>query len=425
MKHISVIGLGYVGLPLALQAASKGFNVIGVDKNKDIIEKVNAGTTHIHEPFLETLATKTRITAQDTVPEQQEAYIICVPTPVDKDKEPDLRPVIAATKEVAKNAPEGALVIIESTINPGVCDDVVSPLLQASGKTLLLAHCPERINPGDKKWNVSNIPRVVGGTTPEATKQAAALYKAIINATVTELSQVKAAEATKIMENTFRDINIAFVNEMAQSFYKLGIDIKEVIKGASSKPFAFMPHYPGLGVGGHCIAVDPYYMIKRGKEAGFEHNFLLWARKINSSMPRYVANNVQNGLNFLGLPVNGTKITILGIAYKPNVADDRESPSYDLINILKARKADLTLYDPYLPEKSTVKTLKEALDGATCVVIATAHDEFINEQLYNNVKYLLDARNCLDKEKLGANVMYRGVGRGKDHPSSPQYSPIK
>jgi nucleotide sugar dehydrogenase len=421
MKNICIVGLGYVGLPLALQAASKGFKVIGVDKNSRIVSLCSQGKSHITDDFITGLLPQQSFTAQESAPKDQDAYIICVPTPVNEEKEPDLSYVIAAAKESVTAAKKGSLIVVESTINPGVCEEVVLPIIQVSGKELLLAHCPERINPGDKKWNVSNIPRVIGGIDKESTKKAAELYKKIIDAKITELSQIRAAEATKILENTFRDVNIAFVNEMAQSFYKLGIDVKEVIKGASTKPFSFMPHYPGLGVGGHCIAVDPYYMIKKGKEVGFEHNFLLRARKINNSMPRYVANTVQNGLNFLGKPVNGTRITVLGLAYKPGVADDRESPSYDLINVLKARKADLTLYDPFLPEKSTVHSLNDAIKNAECVIIATAHNIFIDEKLYERIPFVVDARNCLDKQKISKKVMYRGVGVGRAHESMPQY----
>ncbi|MGM5483439.1 MAG: nucleotide sugar dehydrogenase [Nanobdellota archaeon] len=405
---ICVIGLGYVGLPLAMQASFKGHEITGVDKKQDIIEKTNNGMSHINEEFLNKLFTQTKITAK-TKPCSSDAYIICVPTPVNGNKEPDLTLVKNATEEVEEILDDNQLVIIESTINPGVCEDVVEPILKKSNKKFLLAHCPERINPGDNKWNVSNIPRVVGGINAESTKKAVELYESIIDAKITGLSQIKAAEATKILENTFRDVNIAFINEMAQSFYRIGIDIKEVIKGASSKPFGFLPHYPGCGVGGHCIAIDPYYMIQRGKEAGFDHNFLIQARKINSEMPRYTVKVVQNKLNDLGYPINKTKIVVLGLSYKANVADDRESPSYEIIKILNNKKADIVTYDPLLLNKSSAKSLDEALKDAVCVIIATSHKEFLNEELYEGVKLVVDGRNCLDKNKFKKTV-YRGIG---------------
>ena len=409
-SKVCVIGLGYVGLPLAVLAKKKGFDVVGVDKDEQICKKCGEGISHIDESFLHEwfsqighLDAKCDVVCSDV-------YIICVPTPVDKKKYPDLTFVKAATSEVASVVEDGQLVVVESTVNPGVCEEVVLPILESSGKNVLLAHCPERINPGDSHWHVDNIPRVVGGVSAEAGEIAKALYEAVLDAPVTVLSQIKAAEATKIMENTFRDVNIAFVNEMAMSLYRMGIDVSEVIRGASTKPFSFLAHYPGVGVGGHCIAVDPYYMIERGRDKGFEHNFLIRARKINAGMPRFVSNLLQSRLNFLKYPVNGTRIAILGLSYKPGVADDRESPSYDLINILRARGADLAVFDPYLPEKSSVSSLEQALDGAVCVVIATAHKQFLDESLYAHVKLLVDGRNCLDKTKVCDDVLYVGVG---------------
>jgi nucleotide sugar dehydrogenase len=408
---VSIIGLGYVGLPLAMLSSYKGHQVIGVDKKDSVIEQVNNGISHIKEDFLLDLFNKTKIVAQKNI-ENSDIYIICVPTPVDGQKDPDLTPVKKATEEVANIISDNQLVIIESTIYPGVCEEVVKPILDKSCKKYLLAHCPERINPGDEKWNVSNIPRVVGGIDEESTKMAHQFYQSIINAEIVSVSNIKAAEATKILENTFRDVNIAFVNEMAQSFDKLGIDVKEVIKGASTKPFGFMAHYPSIGVGGHCIAVDPYYMIQKGKSVGFDHQFLIRARKINSEMPKFTVGIIQDSLNELGLPIKGTKIAVLGLSYKPNVADDRESPSYDLIKILESKEADLIIYDPYFPEKSNRGSLNEAINNAECVVIATNHKEFLQDvNLFKNCKLLIDGKNCLNKnEIISLGIKYRGIG---------------
>ncbi len=413
--NISVIGLGYVGFPLALQAASKGHNVVGVEKNLGIIYTVNKGETHLDEEFIHDLLSNTKIQAQDKV-ENSDAYIICVPTPVTKTKLPDLGLVKKATEEVAEIIQDNQLVVIESTIYPGVCEEIVKPILDKTGKKYLLAHCPERINPGDKKWNVGNIPRVVGGLDNESTEKAKRLYESIIDAEIVGVSQIKAAEATKILENTFRDVNIAFVNEMAQSFYRMGIDFAEVIKGSSTKPFGFMAHYPGVGVGGHCIAVDPYYMIEKGKASGFDHEFLTLARKINSNMPIYTVKLIQNELNELELPIKGTKIGIYGLSYKPDVADERESPSYNVIKRLRNRSADLVIYDPYMKNESDVEGLNEFFKEAECIVVCTAHSEIKNIDYdilkKNNVKLVVDGRNCLNKEEINKlGIRYVGVGR--------------
>ena len=317
--NIAVIGLGYVGLPLALQAVSKGHRVTGFDTKKTLVDMISDGRMPYHDDFIEHLSTKNSLIATTTLPSSRN-YIVCVPTPVHNNKCPDLSPVKNATKSIASVLEDDQLVVIESTIYPGVCEEIVKPILDATGKKYFLAHCPERINPGDKKWNVSNIPRVVGGIDAESTIRAKKLYESILDAKVLPLSGIREAEATKILENTFRDVNIAFVNEMAQSFYRMGIDVTEVIEAASTKPFAFMPHYPGIGVGGHCIAVDPYYMIEQGKANGFSHNMLSLARKINEKMPEYTMKLIQNRLNDdLGLPVNGTKIGVYGISYKQNL----------------------------------------------------------------------------------------------------------
>ena len=406
---LNIIGLGYVGLPLALQAASKGLKVFGTDKNKSIVDQINNKESHIEDDFINNRIKDAGIIAKTDVV-KSDAYIVCVPTPVNNEKEPDLIYVIKAIEEIADVVSDGELVVVESTIYPGVCEEIVKPILDKTGKNYLLAHCPERINPGDKIWNVSNIPRVVGGIDKKSTEQAYNLYSKIIDAEITKVSQIKAAEATKILENTFRDVNIAFINEMAQSFYRLGIDISEVIRGAKTKPFAFMAHHPGIGVGGHCIAVDPYYMIKQGKLNGFEHNFLIQARKINSNMPEFTMQIIQDELNSLGYPVKGTKVAVLGLSYKPGVADDRESPSYVLIKLLNEKQADITIYDPYLPDKSTETNIEDALKNCVYAVIATAHKEFLDPSLYVNIELLVDGRNCINKTDINKSTVYRGIG---------------
>jgi UDP-N-acetyl-D-glucosamine dehydrogenase len=410
MKKIGIIGLGYVGLPLALLCSHKGLNTTGFDIDLHKINSYKQKKYLLNEPYLYEWNSD-NVTFTNVIKDilDCDIKIMCVPTPINSEKLPDLKYVIRASEMISKNLKENDLVIIESTIHPGVCEEIINPILEKSNKKYFLAHCPERINPGDKKWNVSNIPRVVGGINKTSAELATNFYKKL-DLNVITLNKIKEAEATKILENTFRDINIAFINEMAQSFYKLGINIQEVIKGASTKPFGFMPHYPGVGVGGHCIAIDPYYMIQRGKEAGYNHLFLKLAREINSNMPEHIVNIIQDELNLLNKPIKNTTIAILGIAYKNNVADDRESPSYEVIKLLKEKKADLNIYDPYFLEKSNKKTLTNTIKDAEVIVLCTAHDEFIkNQKEFVKAKIVIDGRNKLNKE-LFKNIVYRGVG---------------
>mgnify|MGYP001561774461 FL=1 len=285
-----------------------------------------------------------------------------------------------------------------------------------AGKDFFVAHCPERINPGDKNWTVENIPRVVGGLGEKSLEMAYEFYSSIISGQIKKMGSLKEAEAVKVVENSFRDINIAFVNELAMSFSKLGIDVVNVINGAATKPFAFMAHYPGVGVGGHCIPVDPYYLIDYAKQNGFEHDFLKLARKINSNMPKFTAERVALGLNEARIVINGAKVAVLGLAYKPNIDDCRESPAFDLIKALEKYGANVVSYDPFVLNKSTAKSLDEAVKDSAAVVIATCHDQFKNLKpeyfLKNGVKVVVDGRNCLQKEKfIGAGIIYKGIGR--------------
>ena len=311
---------------------------------------------------------------------------------------------------------EDALIVIESTIFPGTTEEIALPILKKSNvNNFYLAHCPERIDPGNKNFTIGRIPRVVGGIDKESSIKAFEFYSTMIKPVI-RLKSVKAAEATKIMENTFRDVNIAFINEMAKSFDKAGIDILEVIEGASTKPFAFMPHYPGAGVGGHCIPVDPYYLIEKAKQIGFNHEFLSLARKINESMPNYIVELLENQLKKLNKRIENAKIGILGLAYKADVDDRRESPSLKIIEILKCKKTELFIFDPYIKEGSNVKDLDELLSKSDYLILVRDHMKFknidLNKLKENNIKIMIDGRNCLDKEgikKLG--VLYHGIGR--------------
>ena len=403
---VAIIGLGYVGLPLALLLKKKRIDVIGIDIDKKKNELINQQISPIKGIIL---YEKIESTDDFNKINDRDVIVVCVPTPINEENKPDFNPLINSAKEISKYFKENALIVIESTVSPGACEEIVKPIL--GKRKYLLAHCPERIDPGNRKFNVENIPRVVGGVDKESLDKAYSFYKLIIDAEITKLSSLKAAEATKIMENSFRDINIAFINEMAKSFDKLGIDILEVIKGASTKPFAFLPHYPGCGVGGHCIAVDPYYLIERAREDGFNHKFLLLAREINNSMPKYTVSKLLRGLREINKKIEDVKITVLGLAYKANIDDIRESPALKIIEELKKINANFIAYDPYLLERSDAKKLDEAL-SSDVLIIATSHNEFLN--IYDrlkNIKLIIDGRNCLDKEKIPKNIIYKGIGR--------------
>lgn len=421
---ISVLGLGYVGLPLAAAIAKlTNHNVLGYDIDSSKVNSIKQGISPIDdEQCAKDLKEITLNVSYDSSSlGETDIFIVCVPTPVLDDYMPDLTPVIGAVTEVCNHLQKGNVIIVESTINPGVCDEVLIPLVEEktgmkAGVDFDLAHCPERINPGDTKWNVYNIPRNIGSTSAEATKKTADLYREFIDAEINEMPSLKTAEATKIIENTFRDINIAFVNELAKSFDVLDIDLKTVIDAAANKPFAFMPHYPSCGVGGHCIPVDPYYLIERAKQSGFDHKFLKLAREINNSMPSYTIGLLADGLNEFSRAIKGTKVALLGLSYKANVGDLRQSPSLVMQKELIEKGADLIIYDPHFPDRSNVNSLDEALESVTAVLIATDHNEFksITPELLQakGVNVVIDGKNCLDKESFeNSGIAYKGIGR--------------
>ena len=404
---ICVIGLGYVGLPLLKLIVEKDFEGIGLDIEED---KVNYAK---REKVSATRDAKKALEGTDFI-------IICVPTPIDENHRPDLKYVEDASHIIAKHMKKNSMIILESTVAPGTTREIILPILKKSKikeNELYLAHCPERVDPGNKKWTVGNIPRVIGGINKESTEIAYAFYNTILDhSDIIKMSNVETAEAVKIVENTFRDINIAFVNELAKSFDKIGIDVKEVIDGASTKPFGFMPHYPGCGVGGHCIAIDPYYLIEKAEKLGFSHKFLKLAREINNSMPDYTVNKIMIGLNKIGKSIKDSKIAILGVAYKGGVSDTRESPAFPVIEKLKKLNAKITIFDPYNSYMSTSKTLDETLKDQDCIVIITNHLEFKKlkpeELKKKNIKVVVDGRNILDKEKImDLGIIYEGIGR--------------
>jgi len=422
-KNLVVIGLGYVGLPVAVLAKSKGWQVTGVDIDQSKVDQINHGVSPLEDPALSAAFAKHPITAttDPSVVSDADVIVVAVPTPVTDDKLPDLTPLTGAISSIAPHLKKNQLLSIESTINPGVMDEVIVPLLQTQSDVsdFFLVHCPERINPGDTTWTIENIPRVIGGYSPQASQAGKEFYDSILSAEVKVMDSVTEAEAVKIFENTFRDINIAYVNEMAKSFDKLGIDITNVIAGAATKPFGFLAHYPGNGVGGHCISVDPYYMIERARQVGFTHQFLKLARAINDSMPQYTVDLLEHGLNQLGIKAQDARIALLGLAYKKDIDDTRESPAHAIRNILKNKAYTHTVFDPYIMKSSNVKSLAAALDGSNVVILATNHTQFTDtltpEYLKQaNIQLVIDSKNALSKQQITqAGITYYGIGRSK------------
>lgn len=430
-QSVAVIGLGYVGLPLAVLAQEKGWSVTGVDIDAEKVAKINRGVCPIKDDRLAKDLVRHPIaaTTDPAAVAASAVIVIAVPTPVTEENLPDLQPLLAAIAAIRPYLAPGQVVIVESTINPGVMNEAVVPelkkradlALDADGRAdgIFLAHCPERINPGDPKWTVRNIPRVLGGYSAEGTARARQFYESVLDAPVTVMASVTEAEAVKILENTFRDVNIAFVNEMARSFAALGIDVTHVIAGASTKPFAFMPHYPGNGVGGHCISVDPYYMIERGRQAGFEHEFLTLARQINNDMPAYAVELLINGLKNRGIDPAQATVAVLGVSYKRDIDDVRNSPALDIIRLMQDRQLSFRVFDPYVPGQSTVASLDAALTGCQAVMVATDHAAFVSQLTGNylaqkGITVIVDGKNALDADAIAASgIHYYGIGRSR------------
>lgn len=423
IKTVGVVGLGYVGIPLVNLAAHKNLEVIGVDIDKDKIAGLKSGKFKDTELEIDPKYLKNQVKVSNDFSQlkQADVIVICVPTPVNKSFLPNLSPIKGACKNIAKYLSKGQLIILESTVNPGVSRSVVIPILEKIsglnvGQDFYVAHCPERINPGDNKWNVGNIPRVVGGFDDQSLAKALEFYSLIIEAPLKPMGGLEEAEAVKIVENSFRDINIAFVNELARSFTHLGIDVVQVIDGASTKPFGFMPHYPGMGVGGHCIPVDPYYLIENAKANGFHHDFLALARRINNDMPTFLFEQLEQSLNANLMTINGTEIAVLGLAYKPDIGDIRHSPSRPLLDKLKKAGAKLRTFDPHVKDASNADSLRTALEGAKVLILATAHKEFrdlnFSKLKDQGLKVVIDGRNFFDKHQItNSGLTYVGIGR--------------
>jgi len=426
LKTVTIFGLGYVGLPLACLCAENGYNVYGVDIDYHKVANINNGVSPIKDETLEKDVARLKGLIKATIDgviavQNSDIVIVCVPTPVEKDSKPNLSFVESAAKTISEGLKPGQLIILESTVAPGTTESVVKKILETSNYRASidfdLAHCPERIDPGSKNWPLKSIPRVVGALSLDGAKRAKSFYQSILETKIHVMSGVRTAEAVKIVENTFRDINIAFVNEMAMSFDVLDIDLVEVLEGASTKPFGFMPFFPGCGVGGHCIPVDPYYLIHAAKESGFMHEFLNLSREINNNMPNYTIKQLTSAFDESGMNIEYSTIAVLGIAYKAGVDDLRESPALKIISKIEKMCSNLKIFDPYVPDKSTEKNISSTIEGSDCILILTEHTEFKNldmKKIYDcGVKIIVDGKNIIDKNLVkNAGLIYRGIGRG-------------
>ena len=406
--RVGVVGLGYVGLPLAVEFAKVGFSVTGIDVQAAKVDALNNGDSYIQDvPQNEVnelvAANKLSATRDFSIIRELDTVNICVPTPLRKTKDPDMTYVVAACEQIAKYAHPGLLVILESTTYPGTTDELVRPMLEKAGVTvgedLFLCFSPERVDPGNPKYQTKNIPKVVGGTTPACTEAGMLFYSQALE-TVVPVSSTQVAEMVKLLENTFRMINIGLVNELALMCDRMNINVWEIIDAAATKPFGFMPFYPGPGLGGHCIPIDPFYLSWKSKQAGIEARFIELAGQVNGQMPHFVVDKVQNALNDHTKPLRGSHVHVLGVAYKRDIDDVRESPALDVIHLLLRRGARVTYSDPYVPDLS-----HEGLDmgaipdseaaGADCVVIITDHKAFDYKALVRDAKLIVDTRNAL------------------------------
>ena len=430
---ISIIGLGYVGLPTAVYFAEKGFKVYGVDKVVRIVNGLNKGVSHLNELGLDErikeVVDKNRFyCTNDTIEavSNSDIVLIIVPTPITKDKEPDLSYVVSAAEDISKSLKKGQLIVLESTVYPGVTDDIVKPILESSGLKagidFGLAYCPERYNPGDTKHTIDNVNRVVGGITREWAEITKEVYSYVIKAEIDTVSDIKTAEAAKVIENIQRDLNIALMNELALIFEKMGIDVIEVIKAASTK-WNFNVYYPGAGVGGHCLPVDPYYLVSKAREFGYHSKVITAGREINDYMPHHIFELLRDALNDMERSVKNSKVAVLGFSYKENVGDVRETPVEHFITELVKRGAIVTVVDPYVDEKyiksfgvSYSKDIYDALKEADAFVVMTSHNIFKDmdldraKKLMNN-PLVIDGRRIFNKDNLNKKgFTYKGVG---------------
>src|SRR5579884_594229 len=406
--RVGVVGLGYVGLPLAVEFGEAGFDVTGIDLSEAKTARLNAGESYIGDVPTKAVAElvyngRLRATTDFSVITELDTINICVPTPLRKTKDPDMSYIVSACEEIAKYLHPGMLVILESTTYPGTTDELVLPMLEKSGlkcgEDFFLCFSPERVDPGNPKYQTKNIPKVVGGATAACTRLGQLFYSQALERVV-PVSSTQVAEMVKLLENTFRMINIGLVNEIAVMCDGMGINVWEVIDAAATKPFGFMPFYPGPGLGGHCIPIDPFYLSWKTKQAGIEARFIELAGYINGNMPHFVVDKIQNALNESGKPVKGSHVHIAGVAYKRNIDDLRESPALDIILLLQRRGAEVTYSDPYLPKLQLDGMALESQDSleaaanADCCVVVTNHTAFDYDAILDRAQLIVDTRNA-------------------------------
>ncbi|MCS6906462.1 MAG: nucleotide sugar dehydrogenase [Anaerolineales bacterium] len=411
--RVAVLGLGYVGLPLAVVFAEAGFNVVGIEPDERKVESLRRGESYIRDvstPVVNALVQgrKLHATTDFSVLQEVDAVSICVPTPLRKTGDPDLSYILEATEQLARYVHPGMIVVLESTTYPGTTREILLPRLEQQngvrvGENFFLAFSPERVDPGRTDWTTYNTPKVVGGITPACTEVACFWYQQALQ-TVVPVSSAEVAEMAKLLENTFRMINIGMVNEMAIMCDRLGIDVWEVIDAAATKPFGFMKFTPGPGLGGHCIPIDPLYLSWKLRALKYTARFIELASEINTNMPRYVVGKVQDALNMQGKPLKDSRVLVLGAAYKPDIDDLRESPALDVIGLLHQKGALVSYHDPYIPSLNhdgmdyhSVPDLWEAVRQADCVVIVTNHSSYNYVAILENARLIVDTRNALGK----------------------------
>ena len=412
--RVGVIGLGYVGLPLAVEFARAGFVTTGIDLDARKVDTVNQGASYIPDVATAEVARlvadgRLRATTDFAAVTELDTINICVPTPLRKTKDPDMSYIVSAVEQIAKYLHPGMLIILESTTYPGTTEEVVKPMLEAAGlkagADFFLAFSPERVDPGNPTFNTHNVPKVVGGLGAESTELASMLYGAAIE-TIVPVSSPQAAEMVKLLENTFRMVNIGLVNEIALMCDRLGIDVWEVVKAAATKPFGFMPFYPGPGLGGHCIPIDPFYLSWKAKQFGFDPRFIELAGQVNGAMPHFVVDKIADALNRHQKAVNGSTVLILGLAYKRVIDDIRESPSLDVMTLLHKKGAIVRYADPYVPaltargwpggfELRSEPLTAETMAGADCVAILTEHKKVDYSMVVKSAKLIVDTRNAI------------------------------
>ena len=406
--RVAIVGLGYVGLPLATEFARNGFPVTGIDLALEKVAQLQSGKSYIQDVASEEIASlrsqsRFRATADFGVLAEMDTVSICVPTPLRKTKDPDLSYILAAVAEVQKHLHPGMLVVLESTTYPGTTEELILPRLEESGlkvgKDFFLCFSPERVDPGNSQFATRNIPKVIGGTTPACTRMGAALYSNAVDQ-VQPVTSTKVAEMVKLLENTFRSINIGLANEMAILCNRMNIDVWEVIEAAATKPFGFMPFYPGPGLGGHCIPVDPLYLSWKAKIAGVEARFIELAAQVNGAMPQFVVNKIQAALNDRSRSVKDSRIHVLGVTYKKDVADTRESPALDVMALLARLGARLSYSDPYIPslhlddQQLHTQAILPICEEADCVVLITDHSAFDYAAIARHSRLIVDTRNA-------------------------------